>query len=233
MAISRLVRESLLQSLGAFMRGEINNDQFDEQREICVDECRKNGDESAANVGFVLWCFYDDCVTHKISQSPEGWNALRRFAAFLKTDFELERIVRRQKHARQLLGFLGLPSLGIGWLLLTQTGSWAPLVVLWAVIAVAWGIMRRREPRKKEFEVMWQHAPFWSEKQWRRYEPLIEELGLPSYNPAVHNRPYRSKASNRVIWIQNTACGIAFLPIVLLWNCFSIKCEVYMITVRE
>lgn len=215
------------------MRGEINNDTFDERRNVCIDECCKADDDSAAQVGFLLWFFYDDLVTHHISQSREGWDALRRYAAFLKTDFELERVCRRQWQNLQWLAFGGLPLLAAGWFMMSQTGSWVPLVVPWVLVSIAWVVMRRAQPRNDEVEKMWQFAPFWSEAHWRQYEPLADATGIPDYDPDTHAHPYRSVASERRIWIQNTCAGIALLPLVLLWHCFPIKFEVYRIPPHE
>jgi hypothetical protein len=232
MAASRSDRESLLKVLVAFMRGEIKSDQFDEQRIVWEEECRKSQDEGAAQVCFLLWHFYDDVDAHPISVSPEQWDALRRYAAFLKTDLELETIVRWRWHGRQWLGILGLPMLVMAGVVLFGTGSWLPLAVVWLVLGVGWVIIRQRCEANDEVRAMWRFAPFWSEEQWRRYEPLAHKLDLPAYDPLIRNRPIRTKAAEYVLWVYGVFLGTAFLPITLLWNCFPGRREAYMVACR-
>ena len=49
--------------------------------------------------------------------------------------------------------------------------------------------------------------PFWSEGQWRRYEPLVAALELPEYDPAIHAPPPTTPAQR---WFQpkGTPAGV-------------------------
>ena len=224
MRTDRKSRDELLNALVSYMRGKIKTDEFDQKRAALQTE-----DKSARAVADLMWHAYDDLVNHPISVTEEYWNMLQRYAAFLRTNLELEEVVKRRQHPYRGFAVLGLAALAVVFLVALWTSAWVVLAGAWLVIGCVWAFVLPAPDTDPEVEQLWQSAPFWNEQEWRQYEPLLNGLDLPQYDPVAHNRPVRSKAMDWITMLPWRIVCAAFVPLGFLSAMFPRKTPVLMV----
>ena len=84
MPVDRRYRERLANGIAAFMRQETNSDELGE-----IVHCRRSKDVAAREAAKQVWLFFDDLTDHRVCVYQEQWEQLRRWYAFLKTDYGL------------------------------------------------------------------------------------------------------------------------------------------------
>lgn len=233
MPADRRVRSQLFEDVIDYMKGHITGHMFAERNLKSHEDCIKSGDRSA---GFVAWPLfdglYDDFTDHQLSVTEIGWNILRHYAAFLKTELELKRVVRWQKHRGQTHSRWHLAILGIGLLCSYLLQSWPLLLAIWIIIGVHYQFTRPEPPEvDSEVKNLWQFAPFWNAQQWRQYESLLNDADLPAYDPHIYGAPWKRTRLTRITisWPSNLI-KFLFWPIGSLWSLRPIKNEIYMVT---
>ncbi len=224
MPTDRKSRGELLDALVSYMRGEIKSDEFDEKRAALLTE-----DKSAHAIADTLWHAYDDLVNHPISVTEECWHMLQRYAAFLRTDLELEEVIKRRQHPNRGFAVLGLVALAAVFLLALWTAAWAVLAGTWLVIGLVWVFVLPEPDTDPEVERLWQFAPFWNEQEWRQHEQLLDDLDLPEYDPAVHHKPIRRNVGDWVLMLPFRILRVAFVPLGLILALRADKTWVLMI----
>ncbi len=81
--IDRTARQAAASAIAAYMRGEVDN--------FALDDALSNrwADPSLNRIAQELWFTYDDCKSHPISVSRDGWQLHKRCIAFLSSNYEL------------------------------------------------------------------------------------------------------------------------------------------------
>jgi len=189
-------------AIAAYMRGEIKSREF-EKAAGPIDG--PTDDEGADGAGLQMWYVYGDFIDHPVCVSREGWDYLRRWLAFLKTDYGLkDRKPRSWVYPRALpllflMGLLGSLAASI------TLGSWIVLAVGWLILGPAWYPIRRYKFRRdqalaesdRELNKLAETSPFLSAEDWRDHEALLDSCQLPEYDPSVHDVPFRDKEDER------------------------------------
>ena len=215
MPIDPEARREIVSALSAFMRGEIDNFEFDD-----AIYKKLSRDEVLESVRTALWFTYDDCKVHRISVTEEVWNGLRRMMALLKSDLQQTPVQLLEPASTRRAKFL----LRIGSLLsvlaaayLAVTDAWYWLLVPGLLLGLPYCLVQIvNDKRGRGAEDPHPYYRFAAEAQWRRYEPLLEEEHLPTYNPAVHNRPIRSSVVATLLIIPGTILLVLLIPLFML-----------------
>lgn len=221
------LRSEMLELLVSYMKGHINSSAFDHHLGQLRERCWKR-DHSAAMVAYMLYNFYDDFTDHPVSTTEQGWNLLRRYGAFLRTESELEARKKWLPHRKQLIASSCLIGLLIGLMASLSTGSWWYLIVTWLIVGVINALTHAEpafDPRTQE---VLKYAPFWTEAEWKEHEHLIESADLPIYDPATHGKPWVSGMPASQLW-SSRLVTIVFAPAGLLWRLRRMKHEVFMV----
>jgi hypothetical protein len=198
--VDRECRRRMADAVLRFMRREIRSNDLDRACELRWQE----SDLAAHQAGIKIWLTYDDFVDHHIDVPPEGYEFLKRWLAFLRSDYGLtERPLPFGPRSRIVPAVMRvlLVAAATAWLL--GLGPWL-LVVTWLASGLVWhGIYQRRKVVDRELceadralrtwcaEV----APFHSVEDWQRHQHLVADV--PPYDPAVHHVPFRSPAQER------------------------------------
>jgi hypothetical protein len=227
MAVDRNRRELMAKALAAFMRGEIKARQFDKQVMKWDNSYMDRISCDEGKAAFVLWHFYDDLIDHHISVSKEGWDCLKRWLAFLKTDYGLrERKVQCAQYPRLVApGLLAL--FPLAFLAACHFQQLAIFFAAWLGVAIVWLILYYRKRARdrsfimtdKEGKELLTHAPFLSQEDWQNHAHLIAVFDIPPYDPAVHNKVYRKRTWINPAWERIATFGFALLvlPVWLIW----------------
>lgn len=196
MVVNRTLRDKLAEGLQAFMRREIDSYDFDD---IVLDtgscSCL---DQDANRASDVLWHFYDDFKIHHINVSKEGWEYLKRWYAFLKTNYSLEE--RTFFLGRWYMPWILLSIFLCAGLIAWRGGDSWILLFLYPLFGVIMYFSYRRRLAKderfvggdQEYVRLSRFAPFVSEEDWHQHKSLVDAAAIPPYEPAVHGSPYRS-----------------------------------------
>ncbi len=237
MPVDRAFRDKLADAAASFMRGEIKSYDLD----YALLEKSSKTDPDANIVGRQLWLFYDDIVDHPICQPPEGWECLRRWIAFLKTDYAL--VARPFEVIPRPLGpwillLIFLVSCSSGWL--TGHGMLG-FFVSWPVLGIFLDIIVRDTEDQiqaahfssREIETINAFAPFLSQEDWLRHERLLSPLALPAYDPAVHYVPFRTPRQQTGTNLHRTLGHIVGFPLLAALSSFELHWKITLYQRRE
>lgn len=223
MPVDREARDKLLNALVAFMQREIKSDEFDERI------LSHTKDRAVRDIGWLLWQCYDDLIDDYLHANHELWDCLRRYAVFLQTDFSAHRVTFRVRRRRQYYALLGLVALPVATLASQFYVTWTPLIGVWTIAALAWLFLNPSYEWPQEIREAWRFSPFRDEQEWRRYEPLVERLALPLFDPAVYDKPYRTPRGEWLFMLLSRLIGAACIPLALLWAARPDKYRIYLI----
>ena len=191
MPVDRANRDKMGKTIVAYMRREIKTRQF-EHRTLA-----RTRDKGAAAAGWQLWLIYDDYINHPVRVSPEGWDHLRRWLAFLRTDYG---VVERRPPAAprpRRLAAVSLLILGVVLVLGLFSVPWLYFFATWAALGIPWTILAWLKWNEDEhlaksdpdLTLLWRSEPFLSEADWLAHAHLLDDLDLPAFDPAVHGVP--------------------------------------------
>ena len=214
--IDRKARDELSDLLVKFMTGRIKSFAFSN---ATFDITSK--DKTVDRVVGQLWYFYDDLIDHTIGVSPDQWDCLKYWLAFLQTDDHLAIIRMPYGHRhRRIVAGVYLAILAVTAVISWFTTAWISLYVAWPLLGLSWAFFPQVDPEQiRTIESMYPYAPFLSPADWQAQEHLLDRFSLPEYRSEVHGKPYRSQP---ISLMHVKFATIIFLPIVLisaLWPC--------------
>jgi hypothetical protein len=202
--VDRKARDQVASAIAAYMRGEIDNLEF-QHRTLDLE----TEDVAVRDVAFGLWFMYDDFKHHPISVTAKGWDTLRRTIAFLKSDIPDiapgDRLKDSRDHRGQILrGLLALASIVAAiYLALTVSRYWLLLPGLVVGVPLLVAAEQSEEPTPREPDDR-PFFPFATEREWLAHAARVDEEHLPDYEPPKHNRRLRHPAVEWAMWIPST-----------------------------
>lgn len=211
-------RKELADVIAAWMRGDISTLEFRK----ATDDISTMEDVELQSIADEMRYRYMPSADKPISVSRKGWAQLCRWLEFLRTDYHLE---EQWPPLSKIPFFVPLVLLLI--LLASYGMSTRFFASAWFLIAVAWVVLvyirdhkniaafRYNDDFKKREEFM----PFLSEEDWLANKHLLDEFDIPQYSePADKPVPDCRYPETDGLYI---ALVLLFLPVVLLFECFS------------
>ncbi len=224
MCVDRALRDKMADAIIAYMQGRIK------ARELEKVTGRPSKDKGAMMVGWQVWYFYDDFIDHPICVTRECWACLRRWVAFLKTDYGLTEMPPPFWACPRVVPALFLAGLSAILAASIAFGSWVVLMVAWPILALAWYPIRRLKIRRDrailqddaEFKKLANVAPFLSAEDWKDHEALLASCQIPQYDAAIHYKPFRDERTLRRMWARFG--GIVSAPLIacVIWLPFML-----------
>ena len=228
-SIDRKSRDKLAETMAKFMRGEIKSDEFDDIRSLEV----SNEDKSACIIKETLWGYYSDWSDHHVSLSFEAWEQMRRWVAFLKTDYKLKTHKFNLNSYSLFIALLFVILFGAGLVFSWHYATWSVLASLWIILGVAWSFIRKSVQRKshhmeledKKYNNLCKYSPFLSEEDWHQHEQLITPLLIPKYDTELHKKRLHNlkshestKNERRLDEFFLCICYLVIFPFELIWR---------------
>ena len=206
MSVDREARDRLADALAAFMRGDIDRRQY-----RAIADHPPKGDYTVAYYAFMT-TGDSDKISGPVCVTEDGWNALVRCIAFLRSDLQLER-----PHRFSLLLTLFLCYVAV--IVAIVRAEWdhaARLAEFWCVLSIGWFFaarviqlfkQHRPEGKRNLFD------PFVDEAEWLRFKPLSDASNIPEFDAQKHGI-----AESRLLrWLIRPCLAVAtaiWLPLI-------------------
>jgi hypothetical protein len=219
--VDRDARMELASVLAAYMRGEINNFELDDQ----IFERKPTADRVLEKLRGSIWFIYDDCIPHHIHADRRGWEQLRRAIAFLKSDLERPQIYEIQPKSR-VIRQRAEGAIAMLVIIISAYMAWSstllylmlPGLIFGLPKAILMWIFGRRErsaPPRAPF------YPFADEAQWKHYESLLTDDRIPVYDESKSNRPIRSQVANGMMIVPSALVTVlVIIPLASVFYLF-------------
>lgn len=237
--VDRENREKLAKATVVFMCAKIRSDAYDDARR----EAKPGGwDAGLLLAKGVLWTCYSDLEDHAIRADHEEWNLMRRWVAFLMTDYPMCKTRVFLWTRRQTIALLFVAILAIAGVFSWYLGRWWVVACVWVPLGLLCpppnpNPLKEGDAKGRLVEIkrLFQYQPFLSEEDWARHEHLLESFDLPEYDASAYeayaSSPEAACFSSESRWTVKVLVLLA-LPVYLIFCLWCCKYPIWLRTDR-